>query len=224
MFLVGVCLLSSNLVFAARLREKRVPFDVPGSQLPVYVVEGIPSPCLMGIIKPAIYLTPQAAAMEEGLDAVLAHERTHNSHCDEIWAILRGICLAIHWYNPLVWLAVILSRRDGELACDEGTTEDMTEEERLNYGRTLIHLAVAQPRLDSLFYIATTMTGSAKELEERVRSIADRFRTTAQTKALVAVVMVLAVMVTFTAASTTAGEMPVVQRRGGGNLADADPE
>ena len=44
----------------------------------------------------------------------------HRRHGDHVWAVLRGAALALHWYNPLVWLSAALSKRDGELACDEG--------------------------------------------------------------------------------------------------------
>ena len=83
--------------------------------------EGLPSPCLVGILSlPAIYLTPEAIQDEDTLRHVLAHELTHFAHKDHIWSALRCVCLVLHWYNPLVWLACVLSRRDGELACDEG--------------------------------------------------------------------------------------------------------
>ncbi len=51
---------------------------------------------------------------------VLTHEFTHYRHGDHLWSMLRCLALAVHWWNPLVWLAAELSRRDAELACDEG--------------------------------------------------------------------------------------------------------
>lgn len=44
--------------------------------------------------------------------------------------MLRGVCLAPHWYNPPVWWAAELSRRDAELACDEATILRIGESER----------------------------------------------------------------------------------------------
>ena len=117
---VAAALVVSNLRFSLRLRRVRRPCPVPGMRLPVYVAPGLPSPCLYGFPRPAVYLTPAAADDPSVLGHVLAHERTHYRHGDHIWAVLRGAALALHWYNPLVWLSAALSKRDGELACDEG--------------------------------------------------------------------------------------------------------
>ena len=64
---------------------------------------------------------------------VLAHELTHYRHGDHLWSLLRCVAVTLHWYNPLVWLAAALSRRDAELACDEGTLHRLGEEERTAY-------------------------------------------------------------------------------------------
>lgn len=86
--------------------------DIPECPLPVYLVEGLSSPCLFGLFRPAIYLTPEAVENETVLRHVLAHEATHYAHKDHIWSALRCTALALHWYNPLVWLAVSLSKAD----------------------------------------------------------------------------------------------------------------
>ena len=127
LFLVG-----NNLRFAARLRRSRRPLDIPECPLPVYLMEGLSSPCLIGLFHPAIYLTPEAVENETVLRHVLAHEGTHYAHRDHIWSALRCIALALHWYDPLVWLAVSLSKADGELACDEGTVRRLGEEDCLD--------------------------------------------------------------------------------------------
>jgi beta-lactamase regulating signal transducer with metallopeptidase domain len=137
---VGLCLIFSNLSFGRKLRKTRKAIEADGGRLPVYVVDALPSPCLFGVFRPAIYLTPEVAKDETKLRHVLAHELTHYRHGDHIWSALRGLCLAVHWYNPLVWLAASLSRRDSELACDEGTVKSIGEQGRMDYGRTLIGL------------------------------------------------------------------------------------
>ena len=48
-------------------------------------------------------MTPQVAADETALRHVLAHEATHYRHGDPLWAVVRGACLVVHWWNPLVW-------------------------------------------------------------------------------------------------------------------------
>ena len=59
---VGLAFLASGIRFARRLRRDRAALTVPDSRLPVYVTGAAASPCLFGFLRPAIYLTPDAAA------------------------------------------------------------------------------------------------------------------------------------------------------------------
>ena len=165
-------LLFSNLHFAAKLRRTRRPIVLPNATLPVYCAPQIVTPCLFGLFRPAIYLTEDVLADPQALNHVLAHEHTHHRHGDHLWAVLRGICLCIHWYNPLVWIAAIVSRSDGELACDEAAIASLGEENRLDYGRTLIGLTCAKGA--SPLLTATTMTGSKHSIKERITLIAKK--------------------------------------------------
>ena len=169
---VAVVLLLSNLRFYWRLRQERVPLDEADLPLRVYTSAGLPSPCLFGIPRPAVYITPDVAADPAMLRHVLAHEYTHYKHGDHIWSLLRCAALAVHWWNPLVWLAAVLSQRDGELSCDEGTLKRLGDGERAAYGSTLLALVTAKPRPGDLFRCATTMAGDKKSLKERVTRIA----------------------------------------------------
>lgn len=166
---MGAVLIRSNARFARGLEKRRKPLEVENCPLPVYVAEGLPSPCLFGVLWPAVYLTPEAAADETVLRHVLAHELTHYAHKDHLWAAARCLCLALHWYNPLVWLAAILSKRDGELACDEGAVARLGETERIPYGRTLVDMVAARSgRPADLLSCSTAMTGGKKSIQQRV--------------------------------------------------------
>ena len=165
-------LAASNLRFALRLRRSRIPLEGADCALPVYAAAGLPSPCLFGLAQPAIYVTPEAAADPSMLRHVIAHEYTHFRQGDHLWSFLRCAALAAHWWNPLVWLSVKLSRRDGELACDEGTLKRLGDGERLAYGNTLLALVTAKPSPGDLLCFATTMAGEKKSLKERVSRIA----------------------------------------------------
>ena len=124
-WLVGMAMMAAvivgcNVHLAARLRRHRWEMEVPGCLLPVYVTEVVPTPCVFGLFRPVIYLTPQTAEEGQVRDHVLEHELTHYRHLDHIWSGLRSLCLVLHWYNPLVWAAAKVSRAAAELACDEG--------------------------------------------------------------------------------------------------------
>lgn len=172
MALSFTALLLSNLHFASRLRKSRRPIVLPGCHISVYCAPQIVTPCLFGLFHPAVYLTEDVLADPQALEHVLAHERTHHRHGDHLWAIVRGVCLCVHWYNPLVWAAAIVSRNDGELACDEAAIARLGEENRLDYGRTLIGLTCAKGA--SPLLTATTMTGSKHSIKERITLIAKK--------------------------------------------------
>ncbi len=168
---MAAAFLVSNLRFSRRLRRVRVPLEAD-CPLPVYRAAGLPSPCLFGVFRPAVYVTPETAADPAALRHVLAHEATHYRQGDHVWSLLRCAALAVHWWNPLVWLAGVLSRRDAELACDEGTLKLLGDGERRAYGGTLLALVTARPGPGELLRCATTMTGDKRSLRERVGRIA----------------------------------------------------
>ena len=169
--LAALVLLLSNLRFYGQLRRVRTRLEGADCPLAVYAAPGLPSPCLFGLLRPAVYVTPEAADPDM-LRHVLAHEYTHYKHGDHIWSLLRCAALAVHWWDPLVWLAAGLSRRDGELACDEGALKRLGERERAAYGATLLALVTAKPSPGDLFRCATTMAGDKKSLKERISRIA----------------------------------------------------
>ena len=161
----------TNLVFRAKLRRGRQRLEY-ACKLPVYVTGAVETPCLFGS---AIYVTREAAADAMTLRHSVEHELTHRRHGDHVWALLRCACLALHWYNPLVWLAAMLSRRDAELACDEATIRRLGEDERAAYGRTLI--GISCEKRATLLRTATTMNCGRAGLKERILLIAKKPRT-----------------------------------------------
>lgn len=188
---VALWFAGSNLRFARQLRRSRQPVEVAGTRRPVYVTQAVESPCLFGLAHPAIYLPPKILEDPEALRYAVAHETTHFRHGDPIWALLRGVCVALHWYNPLVWWGAVLSRRDGESACDEATIRTLGEGERGAYARTLLRLTCGKP--SPCFTTATTMAGSPRALRERITRIAQRTRRKAGiTVAVLALVAVAA--------------------------------
>lgn len=182
----GGWMLAENLRFARRLRAGRVrlePAQAPGPggppeampcPLPVWRCEGLISPCLFGALRPAIYLNGPACQSLAARRWAVRHEWQHYRHGDHLWCLARCACLAVYWWHPLVWLAASLSRRDCELACDEGVTAALGQAERLDYGRWL--LALAPPQRAKLYrahpLAATGMSESARQLGARLTAIA----------------------------------------------------
>lgn len=186
--IVGVWILATNILFSCRLKRNRQPFALPENvkeavlemnfskkgRLPTcYLAEGISSPCLYGFPgREAIYLTADVADDVNRLRHVIVHELVHKKHGDGFWAFLRGVLVAVYWFHPLVWAAAVCSKRDCELACDEGALALLGEEERIPYGETLLSIITRKGRVSDLVCTATTMTGSGKSVKERIQFIA----------------------------------------------------
>lgn len=207
MLIVGAWFLFTNLRFARALRKARTPYSVEGCRYPVYLVSALPSPCLFGVLRPAIYLNNAAAASPELLRFVLAHEQTHARHLDPLWSLLRGLCLTVYWFDPLVWLAAVLSREDGELACDEGTLRALGADERTAYGKALLSLVPVCAKPQNPLLGATTMTGGKRSLKERVTRIAENRQAKAVAVFAAVALAALVCAVSFTGAPDTPPEV-----------------
>ena len=115
----------------------------------VFLCDGLPSPFILGIFRPKIFLPSELRAAQR--EAVLAHERAHLARLDQVWKPLGFALLSVHWFNPLLWLAYILLCRDIELACDEKVVKTLSNEEKQAYSRALLqcslprHLVAACP-------------------------------------------------------------------------------
>ncbi len=161
--LAGV-MLAQNLAFLRKLRRVRQPLACAESPIPVWLVPGLPSPCLAGLFRPEIYLTPEAAADPATLGFVLRHELAHFRAKDQLWSLVRLVCQCVYWFDPFVWLAAALARRDCELACDARVLRGLDGESRAAYGRALLGLVTAKPGGGQLLSGATTMQLGKKSL------------------------------------------------------------
>ena len=108
----------------------------------VYQSEFVPSPFILGVIRPRIYLPFGLAAGAQAM--VLAHERAHLRRGDQLWKPLGYLILTAYWFNPVCWLAYILFCRDIEAACDEKVVRELGEGCKAAYSRAL--LACSVPR------------------------------------------------------------------------------
>ena len=199
MALTGTWFAVVNVRFLAAVKKNGALAEIKRvSGLPVYVTASIETPCVYGIFFPRIYVTPEVVKDERVLWHVLEHEATHYRHGDHIWCALRTLAAVIHWYNPLVWVAAILSKKDSELACDEGTIRRIGENERLEYGRTLIGMTCKKK--NDLFVVATMMSGTKKSMKERIILITKKPRTAIYSLVTVVIIATAAVGCTFTGA------------------------
>ena len=140
-WLIGLAaMLLYALVSYLRLR-RRVSASIPLWEN-IYVCDVVPSPFILGIVHPRIYLPSALDEAQRG--SVLSHERAHLARRDHWWKPLGFALLAVYWFNPLLWLAYTLLCRDIELACDERVLRGMDAGQVKDYSSAL--LACSVPR------------------------------------------------------------------------------
>lgn len=138
LWLAGMAaLLVHAIVSAGKLKRKLATAILLRDN--IYESEFVDSPFVFGVVKPNIYLPMH---MDEGTAAyVIAHERAHLARRDHWWKVLGYLVLALHWFNPLVWVAYILFCRDIELACDEKVVKGLDGAARADYSQALLSCA-----------------------------------------------------------------------------------
>ena len=135
-----VLLLAYSLVSLLRLRRRLV--GAVQLEDNIYLADHIPSPFVMGLFRPKIYLPSILTETERGY--ILRHEQYHLRRRDHLVKFLSFLALCIHWFNPLVWAAFILSGKDMEMSCDEAVVRELGEDIRADYSASLLSLATGR--------------------------------------------------------------------------------
>jgi len=108
----------------------------------IYLADEIHSPFVMGLFRPKIYLPSEMEEREQSY--IILHEQHHIRRLDHIAKALAFAALCIHWFNPLVWAAFILSGKDMEMSCDEAVVRKLGPEIRGDYSASLLSLATGK--------------------------------------------------------------------------------
>ena len=128
----------------------------------------VKSPMLMGLWKPLLVL-PNRVYAPSMLENVLRHELTHYHRGDIAYKWFAMAVFSLHWFNPFAGLFRREMDRLCELSCDEYILREMTEEEKRDYGETLLSLAAIRPLPKSV--VATTFATEKRTLKERLEQI-----------------------------------------------------
>ncbi len=127
---------------AAWLRLRRRLQDAVLTEKGIFESDRIASAFLFGLLRPRIYLPVGLSCKDR--EFVLRHERAHLRCGDHISKPLAFLVLALHWFNPLVWLSYYLLCRDLECRCDERVIRDLDAADKAAYGETLLRLATGK--------------------------------------------------------------------------------
>ena len=137
----------------------------------IYESEKVKAPFVFGLVVPRIYLPDVLDNTER--EYILKHERTHIKHGDWISKIFGMAVVAVHWFNPLVWLAYVLFERDIEMSCDESVVANMDADVKQAYTMSLVSYA---RKSNAKRYLVTPLgfsknSFSKAEVTNRVKNI-----------------------------------------------------
>jgi bla regulator protein blaR1 len=148
--------LHSSMTLARRLRSAVAPADQRIGRivaecaaelsvrrpLEVLETEAVGSPALHGFLRPKLLVPPDllSSFSEEELRYIALHELAHLRRADVPVNVLAAAVECIHWFNPLVWVALSRMREERELACDRAALSRLRPAERSDYGRTMLKL------------------------------------------------------------------------------------
>lgn len=156
------CMLLYMTVSLLRLRWRlRRARHVEGN---VYRCTEWSTPFVLGVIAPRIYV-PETVS-EQDFSQVLAHEKCHIRRWDHVFKPLAFLLLAVHWFDPVLWVAYVLLGRDMESACDEMALKNATPAQRAAYSRALVACA-AQPKMTAVCPLAFGEVA----VKERVKNV-----------------------------------------------------
>lgn len=133
-------LVACNVLALMRLRRSLRGAESIGENC--FASTNMESPFVLGFVRPRIYLPSSLDA--DARELILLHERAHIRRYDHLAKLLGFVVLAVHWFNPLVWIAFRCFERDMEMSCDEAVLRNLAEERRADYSTLLLSLATGR--------------------------------------------------------------------------------
>ena len=143
-WLIGVVLLLGYAIKGYLDLQRRVRFATLIYDN-IYESDRIKTPFVLGFFCPKIYFPTAIDPFRH--DYILKHEQIHIARRDYIIKPLSYIVFAMHWFNPIMWVAYFLMSKDMEMSCDEAVLRKMDEDIRRDYSMLLLSLAVKQVSL-----------------------------------------------------------------------------
>ncbi len=141
--------------------------------IPIYSTAFLRSPIIAGLLKPCIYLPIHLISdyNENDMKFMLLHELGHYKYKDALENYFMNVVGVLYWFHPLVWYALKEMKNDREVACDTTVLKQIGKEAYIDYGNTLINFA--EKMSHTSFPFAAGISGSMKEMQKRVKNIAN---------------------------------------------------
>ena len=127
--------ISDNKIFSEVKKELKIK-----RRIRLKASSDIGSPMLVGVLFPTVYI-PCREIPDNNMRMVLLHELTHYKRKDLLVKWFAILVNAVHWFNPLCYLACAALSEACEVSCDMSVTKNMPEEEQKLYMQTILNLA-----------------------------------------------------------------------------------
>ena len=157
---VAAVIVAGSLLAYLRLQKQvRGAAKVRGG----YESDKIETAFVLGFFKPKIYIP--SGMSPAARTQILAHERTHLEKGDHWMKVIAFLALALHWFNPLVWVAYLMLCKDIEIACDERVVQFMELDERKQYASALLQCST-----NRIYYAACPVAFGEVSVKYRIQS------------------------------------------------------
>ena len=130
----------------------------------IKVVDSVQTAFVCGMIRPWVYLP--AGMTEEEQAYITAHEQYHRKRKDYLLKAAALCITAVHWFNPLAWIALLLFCQDMEVSCDEKVLEHTNGQIRKQYAASLLKFAAMQNG-----FLVTSLNFGKPALESRIKNV-----------------------------------------------------
>lgn len=140
-WLAGIFVILTYSIVSFMLLKKKLK-DAVCEENNIYITTNVKTPFVCGILRPRIYLP--AFLNESEKEYIILHEKLHIKRLDHIIKLVSFGALCLHWFNPLVWAAFLLSGTDMEMSCDEAVIKKFGNGVIKDYSTSLLTLATGR--------------------------------------------------------------------------------
>jgi len=188
---IGYINLKRRICFATLVRDN------------IYETDRIKSPFVLGFIRPKIYFPTNIDPSR--YDYILNHEQIHIKRRDYLIKPFAYIVFALHWFNPIMWIAYFLMSKDMEMSCDEAVLKKTDEDIRCDYSTSLLSLSTKRVSLLNL----TAFSYGEGNVKERINNVL-RFKKSQKWVTIASIILVSVFLVGFSLDRMLSDERGVV--------------
>lgn len=161
---------------------------------PCYISSAVSSPFSMGVLRPRIIL-PDACFTDEEQQLIYVHEMNHIRQGDILLKFVSLFAVALHWYNPFIYVLYQKLQLFCEYACDEAVLQSPFVKKARTYYILLIKMSVDQGIYSGLF---VQLSANQTKLKQRIENMKNSTRNAKSVKAAITLLTVGAVFISST--------------------------